>query len=69
MMTKDQLLIKVNYMVFNKLVMIFTGFVFGVIIGSITTYYLTDQESDDYIKGYTDAMVYIYENDSKEQTD
>ncbi len=68
-MTKDQLLIKVNYMVFNKLVMIFTGFVFGVIIGSITTYYLTDQESDDYIKGYTDAMVYIYENDSKEQTD
>jgi len=68
-MTKDQLLIKVNYMVFNKLVMIFTGFVFGVILGSITTYYFTDQESDDYIKGYTDAMVYIYENDSKEQAD
>jgi len=68
-MTKDQLLIKVNYMVFNKLVMIFTGFVFGVILGSITTYYLTDQESDDYIKGYTDAMVYIYQNDSKEQAD
>jgi uncharacterized membrane protein len=68
-MTKDQLLIKVNYMVFNKLVMIFTGFVFGVIIGSITTYYLTDQESDDYIKGYTDAMVYIYQNESKEQAD
>ncbi|HAT65227.1 MAG TPA: hypothetical protein DCS66_11600 [Flavobacteriaceae bacterium] len=68
-MTKDQLLIKVNYMVFNKLVMIFTGFVFGVILGSITTYYLTDQESDDYIKGYTDAMVYIYQNESKEQAD
>ena len=68
-MTKDQLLIKVNYMVFNKLVMIFTGFVFGIIIGSITTYYLTDQESDDYIKGYTDAMVYIYQNESKEQAD
>ena len=68
-MTKDQLLIKVNYMVFNKLVMIFTGFVLGVVLGSITTYYLTDQESDDYIKGYTDAMVYIYQNDSKEQAD
>ena len=68
-MTKDQLLIKVNYMVFNKLIMIFTGFVFGVILGSITTYYLTDQESDDYIKGYTDAMVYIYQNESKEQAD
>ena len=68
-MTKDQLLIKVNYMVFNKLVMIFTGFVFGVILGSITKYYLTDQESDDYIKGYTDAMVYIYQNESKEQAD
>jgi|TARA_B100000745_G_C20113809_1_gene381258 uncharacterized membrane protein len=68
-MTKDQLLIKVNYMVFNKLVMIFTGFVFGIILGSITTYYLTDQESDDYIKGYTDAMVYIYQNESKEQAD
>ena len=68
-MTKDQLLIKVNYMVFNKLIMIFTGFVFGIIIGSITTYYLTDQESDDYIKGYTDAMVYIYQNESKEQAD
>lgn len=61
-MTKDQLLIKVNYMVFNKLVMIFTGFV----LGSITTYYLTDQESDDYIKGYTDAMVYIYQNSIEE---
>ena len=68
-MTKDQLLIKVNYMVFNKLVMIFTGLVFGIILGSITTYYLTDQESDDYIKGYTDAMVYIYQNESKEQAD
>ena len=68
-MTKDQLLIKVNYMVFNKLVMIFTGFVLGVVLGSITTYYLTDQESDDYIKGYTDAMVYIYQNESKEQAD
>ena len=68
-MTKDQLLIKVNYMVFNKLVMIFTGFVFGIILGSITTYYLTDQESDDYIKGYTDAMVYIYQNESKEPAD
>ena len=68
-MTKDQLLIKVNYMVFNKLVMIFTGFVIGCILGSITTYYLTDQESDDYIKGYTDAMVYIYQNESKEQAD
>lgn len=68
-MTKDQLLIKVNYMVFNKLIMIFTGFVFGIILGSITTYYLTDQESDDYIKGYTDAMVYIYQNESKEQAD
>ena len=66
-MTKDQLLIKVNYMVFNKLIMIFTGFVFGIILGSLTTYYLTDQESDDYIKGYTDAMVYIYQNESKEQ--
>tara|TARA_R110000851_G_scaffold5057_2_gene21159 strand:+ start:7861 stop:8067 length:207 start_codon:yes stop_codon:yes gene_type:complete len=66
-MTKDQLLIKVNYMVFNKLVMIFTGLVFGIILGSVTTYYLTDQESDDYIKGYTDAMVYIYQNESKEQ--
>jgi|TARA_R110002051_G_scaffold187803_1_gene257366 ABC-type phosphate transport system permease subunit len=68
-MTKDQLLIKVNYMIFNKLVMIFTGFVIGCILGSITTYYLTDQESDDYIKGYTDAMVYIYQNESKEQAD
>tara|TARA_R110000787_G_scaffold284090_1_gene397469 strand:- start:558 stop:764 length:207 start_codon:yes stop_codon:yes gene_type:complete len=68
-MTKDQLLIKVNYMVFNKLVMIFTGLVFGIILGSVTTYYLTDQESDDYIKGYTDAMVYIYQNESKEQAD
>ena len=68
-MTKDQLLIKVNYMVFNKLIMIFTGFVFGIILGSVTTYYLTDQESDDYIKGYTDAMVYIYQNESKEQAD
>ena len=68
-MTKEQLLIKVNHMVFNKLVMIFTGLIFGLILGSVTTYYLTDQESDDYIKGYTDAMVYIYENDSKEQTD
>jgi|TARA_R110002033_G_scaffold3092_4_gene18788 hypothetical protein len=68
-MTKDQLLIKVNYMVFNKLIMIFTGFVFGIILGSLTTYYLTDQESDDYIKGYTDAMVYIYQNESKEQAD
>ena len=65
-MTKDQLLIKVNYMVFNKLVMIFTGFVLGVGLGSITTYYLTDQESDDYIKGYTDAMVYIYQNSIEE---
>jgi len=65
-MTKDQLLIKVNYMVFNKLVMIFTGFVLGVVLGSITTYYLTDQESDDYIKGYTDAMVYIYQNSIEE---
>ena len=54
-------------MVFNKLVMIFTGLIFGLILGSITTYYLTDQESDDYIKGYTDAMVYIYQNESKEQ--
>ena len=68
-MTKDQLLIKVNYMVFNKLIMIFTGFVIGCILGSITRYYLTDQESDDYIKGYTDAMVYIYQNESKEQAD
>ena len=68
-MTKDQLLIKVNYMVFNKLVMIFTGFVFGIILGSITTYYLTDQESDDYIKGYTDAMAYIYENSIEEEDD
>ena len=68
-MTKEQLLIKVNHMVFNKLVMIFTGLIFGLILGSITTYYLTDQESDDYIKGYTDAMVYIYQNDSKEQAD
>ena len=68
-MTKDQLLIKVNYMVFNKLIMIFTGVVFGIILGSLTTYYLTDQESDDYIKGYTDAMVYIYQNESKEQAD
>jgi hypothetical protein len=66
-MTKEQLLIKVNHMVFNKLVMIFTGLIFGLILGSITTYYLTDQESDDYIKGYTDAMVYIYQNESKEQ--
>jgi len=46
-----------------------SAFVFGIIIGSITTYYLTDQESDDYIKGYTDAMVYIYQNESKEQAD
>tara|TARA_R100000951_G_scaffold96956_1_gene86447 strand:+ start:282 stop:488 length:207 start_codon:yes stop_codon:yes gene_type:complete len=61
-MTKEQLLIKVNHMVFNKLVMIFTGLIFGLILGSITTYYLTDQESDDYIKGYTDAMLYIYQN-------
>ena len=68
-MTKDQLLIKVNYMVFNKLVMIFTGIVFGIILGSVTTYYLTDQESDDYIKGYTDAMVYIYENSIEEEDD
>jgi uncharacterized membrane protein len=68
-MTKEQLLIKVNHMVFNKLVMIFTGLIFGLILGSITTYYLTDQESDDYIKGYTDAMVYIYQNESKEQAD
>ncbi len=68
-MTKDQLLIKVNYMVFNKLVMIFTGFVIGVVLGSITTYYLTDQESDDYIKGYTDAMVYIYQNNIEEEDD
>ena len=68
-MTKDQLLIKVNYMVFNKLVMIFTGLVFGIILGSVTTYYLTDQESDDYIKGYTDAMVYIYENSIEEEDD
>mgnify|MGYP003152011457 CR=1 FL=1 len=68
-MTKDQLLIKVNYMVFNKLVMIFTGFVLGVVLGSITTYYLTDQESDDYIKGYTDAMVYIYQNSIEEEDD
>ena len=68
-MTKDQLLIKVNYMVFNKLVMIFTGFVLGVVLGSITTYYLTDQESDDYIKGYTDAMVYIYQNNIEEEDD
>ena len=68
-MTKDQLLIKVNYMVFNKLVMIFTGFVIGVVLGSITTYYLTDQESDDYIKGYTDAMAYIYENSIEEEDD
>ena len=68
-MTKEQLLIKVNHMVFNKLVMIFTGLIFGLILGSITTYYLTDQESDDYIKGYTDAMVYIYQNKSKEQAD
>jgi uncharacterized membrane protein YwzB len=68
-MTKDQLLIKVNYMVFNKLVMIFTGFVIGVVLGSITTYYLTDQESDDYIKGYTDAMVYIYQNSIEEEDD
>jgi len=68
-MTKEQLLIKVNHMVFNKLVMIFTGLIFGLILGSITTYYLTDQESDDYIKGYTDAMVYIYQNQSKEQAD
>mgnify|MGYP000648586384 FL=1 len=68
-MTKDQLLIKVNYMVFNKLVMIFTGFVLGVVLGSITTYYLTDQESDDYIKGYTDAMAYIYENSIEEEDD
>ena len=66
-MTKEQLLIKVNHMVFNKLVMIFTGLIFGLILGSITTYYLTDQESDDYIKGYTDAMLYIYQNESKEQ--
>ena len=68
-MTKDQLLIKVNYMIFNKLVMIFTGFVIGCILGSITTYYLTDQESDDYIKGYTDAMVYIYEISIEEEDD
>ena len=68
-MTKDQLLIKVNYMVFNKLVMIFTGLVFGIILGSVTTYYLTDQESDDYIKGYTDAMVYIYQNSIEEEDD
>ena len=66
-MTKEQLLIKVNHMVFNKLVMIFTGLIFGLILGSVTTYYLTDQESDDYIKGYTDAMLYIYQNESKEQ--
>jgi len=68
-MTKDQLLIKVNYMVFNKLVKIFNGFVIGFVLGSITTYYLTDQESDDYIKGYTDAMVYIYQNSIEEEDD
>ena len=68
-MTKEQLLIKVNHMVFNKLVMIFTGLIFGLILGSVTTYYLTDQESDDYIKGYTDAMMNIYQNESKEQAD
>ncbi len=56
-MTKDQILIKVNHMVFNKLVMIFTGFVIGALLGSLFTYYYTDQPSDNYLRGYTDGII------------
>jgi hypothetical protein len=56
-MTKDQLLIKVNHMVFNKLVMIFSGFVVGALLGSLLTYYVTDQPSDNYLRGYTDGII------------
>lgn len=55
-MTKDQLAIKVNSLVFNKLLMILFGFIVGVIIGGVVVYYAADLDSDDYIRGYSDAL-------------
>ena len=54
--TKAQIAIKVNYLVFNKLLMILFGFIVGVIVGGVVVYYAADLDSDDYIRGYSDAL-------------
>ena len=47
--TKAQIAIKVNSLVFNKLLMILFGFIVGVIVGGVVVFYAADLDSDDYI--------------------
>jgi hypothetical protein len=55
-MNKDQIGIRVNALVFNKLIMIAFGFLLGLLVGGVIVYYATDQDSDDYIRGFTDGL-------------